>query len=307
MSLINQMLRDLDERQASALERGGLARQVRALPREKRFPWASVLPILVGTVIGATGIWLAFDASQPAAPAPSPVVAPPPAPIAPAPLPVALPPLVVPMPTEQAEAVVDVAAAEPVAPPVTESLQLDTRLSRVPERAASTPPAAAPAAQINKRPLVQVVESAEGEYRKAMAAYRQGRSAEAIDGFHAALRLDPRHIAARQSLLSQLLEQQRWPDAQKVAAEGLALHPGQAGWAMILARLQVEQGQTAEAEQTMAAHAQHGERSPDYLAFHGLLLEKLQRPQEARVVFMKARDLGNLPPELATAIEQRLR
>lgn len=308
MSLINQMLRDLDERQASALERNGLAAQVRALPREKAFPWATVLPIAVGASIAAAGIWLAHDAGTPAA-APAPSAAPLAIAAAPAAA-MAMPVLVVPMPNEPAEVV-----AEPVAAPVVEQLQLDRKISQ-PPRPAEPPPApvaaapvpvAPPPAQIDKRPLTPPVNTADGEYRKALAAYRQGRPNEAAEGFQNALRLDPRHVSARQALLSLLLEQRRWPEAQAAATEGLALVPAQPGWAMILARLQVEQGQVAEAEQTMATHAAHGERSPDYQAFHGLLLEKLQRPQEARAAFMRARDLGNLPPELAAAVEQRLR
>jgi MSHA biogenesis protein MshN len=301
VSLINQMLRDLDERQASALERNGLAAQVRALPREKRLPWAGIVPIVVGGAIGAAGIWLAFAATSPTAPAePEP---------APRPLPVAamaMPTLVVPMPSES--------IAEPAA---TETLQIDYRISqpsRHAEPAAPAPvpavapaPTAAPTAQIDKRPLAQPADTPDGEYRKALAAHRQGRPNEAVEGFQAVLRLDPRHVPARQALLSLLLEQRRWAEAQATAADGLALVPAQPGWAMILARLQVEQGQLAEAERTMAAHAAHGERSADYLAFHGLLLEKLQRPQEARAAFLKARELGSLPPELAAAIEQRLR
>ncbi len=85
----------------------------------------------------------------------------------------------------------------------------------------------------------------------------------------------------------------------------------------------------------------HGERSADYQAFHGLLLQKLQRPkeavdrfraatslrpnegrwwyglglaleadqrpQEAREAFRQALDTGNLPAELAVASEHRLR
>jgi MSHA biogenesis protein MshN len=305
VSLINQMLRDLDERQASAQERNGLAAQVRALPREKRFPWAGVLPVAVGATIAAAGIWLARDALVPAPPATTA-----PIPVAPPPVAaMAMPVLVVPMPAEPAEAV-----AETVGP-AAESLQLDYRISQ-PARPADPPgatlpaPAAAPApvaARIDKRPLAQPANTADGEYRKALAAYRQGRPNEAAEGFQGALRLDPRHVSARQALLSLLLEQRRWPEAQAAAVEGLALVPAQPGWAMILARLQVEQGHLAEAEQTMAAHAEHGERSPDYQAFHGLLLEKLQRPLEARAAFTRARDLGNLPPELAAAVEQRLR
>lgn len=317
MSLINQMLRDLDERQASALERNGMAAQVRALPREKAFPWATVLPIAVGASIAAAGIWLAYDASAPAAP-PAPSAAPMAIAAAPAAA-MAMPVLVVPMPTEPAEVV-----AAPVAAPVAEPLQLDYKISQpypmrgISPRAAEPPPApapvaaapapvASPPAQIDKRPLTPPASTADGEYRKALAAYRQGRPNEAAEGFQSTLRLDPRHVSARQALLSLLLEQRRWPEAQAAAADGLALVPAQPGWAMILARLQVEQNQLAEAEQTMAAHAAHGERSPDYQAFHGLLLEKLQRPQEARAAFQRARDLGNLTPDLAAAVEQRLR
>jgi MSHA biogenesis protein MshN len=110
---------------------------------------------------------------------------------------------------------------------------------------------------------------------------------------------------------------------------------------MAQARLQVEQGQLAEAEATMARHGQYAERNADYQAFHALLLQKLQRPKdaaerfraavalrpgegrwwyglgsaletdqrpgEAREAFQKARDAGNLSAELAALVEQRLR
>lgn len=305
MSLINQMLRDLDQREASTLERGGLAPQVRALPREKHFPWAAVLPLIVGTAIAAGGIWWAHEASMP-------VPQNPPAPAAPAPAPAVLsmPTLIVPMPAEPVEAVAaptpnavtPVALAKVTEAPAPQPAEVQpTPLAKPAAVVASTP------AQIDKKPLVPPAENADGEYRKALAAYRQGRPAEAADGLQAALRLEPRHVAARQALLSVLLEQRRLPEAQATATEGLALLPAQPGWAMILARLQVEQGQLADAERTMAAYEPYGERSADYLAFHGLLLEKLQRPQEARAVFQKARELGNLTPELAAAIDQRLR
>lgn len=305
MSLINQMLRDLDEREASTLERGGLAPQVRALPREKHFPWAAVLPLIVGTAIAAGGIWWAHEASLP-------VPQNPPAPAAPAPAPAVLsmPTLIVPMPAESVEAVAaptpnaaaPVSLAKVAEAPAPQAVEVQPVPAVKPAPVVASTPA-----QIDKKPLAQPVETADGEYRKALAAYRQGKPAEASDGLQTALRLDPRHVAARQALLSVLLEQRRLPEAQATATEGLALLPAQPGWAMILARLQVEQGQLADAERTMAAYEAYGEHSADYLAFHGLLLEKLQRPQEARIVFQKARNLGNLTPELAAAIDQRLR
>lgn len=307
MSLINQMLRDLDEREASTLERGGLAPQVRALPREKHFPWAAVLPLIVGTAIAAGGIWWAHEASLPAPQNP-------PAPVAAPPAVLAMPTLIVPMPAEPLEAAtVSAPAANEVAAPPPPPAKVAEAPTPQPAEvqpapvAKPAPVAVATPAQIDKKPLLPPAETAEGDYRKALAAYRQGRPTEAVEGLQAALRMEPRHVAARQALLSVLLEQRRLPEAQATATEGLALLPAQPGWAMILARLQVEQGQLADAERTMAAYESYGERNADYLAFHGLLLEKLQRPQEARAVFQKARDLGNLTPELAAAIDQRLR
>jgi MSHA biogenesis protein MshN len=356
MSLINKMLRDLDQRQASAAERAGLtASQVRALPPERRFPWSRVLLVLAGAAVGAAALWLLITVPAttqgPANPA-APVSSAPAQPVlssvtepAPSGMAIAMPALVVPMPGVEREE--PAAAATRV-----ESLQLDLRLSQPaapvgepakPEAVAraKAPVATVPAA-IDKRPLdAPGGSSAEAEYRKAMAAFRQGRSSEALPAFQNALRLDGHHVAARQALLSLLMEQGRWPEAQVVASEGLAVDAAQPGWAMILARLQVEQGQFAAAQETMARHAPHGERSADYQAFHGLLLQKLQRPkeavdrfraatslrpnegrwwyglglaleadqrpQEAREAFRQALDTGNLPAELAVASEHRLR
>jgi len=310
MSLINQMLRDLDSRQASALERSGVAAQVRALPPEKHFPWERVWSVIAGVVIGAAGLWLAFNAWR-ASPSPGQSVPPIAAAQPPAPAKaVAVPMLVVPMPS-------DVAPEPPVAETnkvaTSESLQMDFRLHHATPHAEpaavapSTSGIAAVTPTIDKRPLAPPPDTAEGQYRKGMTAYRQGRAGEAQEDFQAALRLDARQVSTRQALLSLLMEQRQWQEAQAVAAEGLALVAGQPGWAMILARLQVEQGQIAEAEQTMASHARYAEHSADYLAFHGLLLEKLQRPLEAREAFIKAREIGSLPPDLAAAVEQRLR
>lgn len=352
MSLVNKMLRDLDARHATETERAGLAPHVRALPAERGVPWSRVLPLLAGTAMGAAGIWLFVESRQmpssedrvaalelamaapPAIPMPALMVPMPNDPVASADLGETMePPAAGPVPSPQSDEASTAVASPAVA---AASFRIDTRLTPS-QRVRAEPIAAAPQQAIEKRQAAQAPDAAEGAYRRAMAAYREGRTAEAL----AALRADARHVAARQALLSQLMEQRRWPEAQAVAAEGLALDAAQPGWAMILARLQVEQGQVAEAEQTMARHATHGERSPDYLAFHALLLQKLQRPreaaerylaasalrpgdgrwwyglgvvldadqrpQEAREAFRKAKDSGNLPPELLAAVDRRLR
>jgi MSHA biogenesis protein MshN len=360
VSLINKMLRDLDERQASTVERAGLVNQVRALPPERRFPWSRVLLLLAGVALGVLG--LGFLLNSQGWTSSAPVAAPITAPVlpsgavpSPASLAMTVPALVVPMPGEEREALVSTPYASLQAASVASlaSLQLDVRLSQpAPVRNEAAKPgdvvghglaiAEADPATIDKRPHeVPPGNSAEAEYRKAMAAFRQGRSSEALAAFQNVLRIDSHHVAARQAMLSLLMEQRRWLEAQTLATEGLAFDAAQPGWAMILARLQVEQGQVAEAQETMARHAAYGERNPDYRAFHALILQKLQRPkeavehfraaaglrpnegrwwyglglaleadqrpQEAREAFRQARDAGNLPAELAAAIDQRLR
>lgn len=344
MSLINKMLRDLDERQASAAERAGLASQVRALPRVRRFPWWLVLLMLAGVIVGAAGLWFVNDMQRPQ-PAAAPVLVVTSVPVAP--VTVAMPALVVPMPAEEQEAMSPEADAAGIG-----ALQLDVKLSQpAPIRSAPATPTVvaspktvvdATPATIDKRPRAPPTDdAAEAEYRKAMAAFRQGRSSEALAGLQDALRMNGRHASARQALLSLLMDQRRWPEAQNLAADGLALDAAQPGWAMILARLQVEHGQLADAQETMARHAIYGERSADYQAFHALLLQRLQRPreaveryrtaaelrpgegrwwfglglaleadqrpQEARAAFQRAGETGNLPPELVAAVVQRLR
>ena len=235
-----------------------------------------------------------------------------------------------PAPAGSAPAPADIRASSPVTPPISAPAQAAVAAREV---------AAAPA--IDKKMPNRPGDAADVEYRKAMLAVRQGAAADAVAGLENALRLDPRHVAARQALLSVLVEQSRWRDAQALAVAGLTLDPGQTGWAMAAARLQLEQGQAADAEATMNRHQAYARQSADYQAFHGLLLQKLQRPREAiaryqaalalrpgegrwwyglataliqdqqtteaRAAFEKALAAGNLPPELAAAAEQRLR
>lgn len=303
MSLINQVLRDLDGRQASALERDGIGVQVRALPPRRRFPWMRALPVAVGLSLGVAGLWVLLD-SQPGrhaeqdAPVPALVVA--------------MPADTVTMPSGAETASIGALRLDldlgspPKAPPLAARATVSPALPATAEPA--PPPARLPiAAAIDKQPRVAAIGSAEDEYRKAMAAHRQGRVDEALEGLRNALRLDARHAAARQALLSLLVTQQRWPEAQAVAEAGLAVDATRSGWAMILARLQLEQGQLAEAEQTMARHEAPGVLSADYDAFHGLLLEKLGRGEEARAAFLRAQESGKLSPPMAAAVEQRLR
>lgn len=211
-------------------------------------------------------------------------------------------------------------------------------------RAAAAPAAepAAPDAQIDKRAKGgHARELADAEYRKGMQAMKRGDSAAAAPLFKHALELDPGHARARQALLSVLVGGRQWADAQQVAQSGLALDPAQTGWATILARLQFEQGDTAAAIATLENHAVHAGGDAEYQGLFAYLLQKQQRPAEAaqrfrtalalrpgegrwwfglglaleaagqggeaKEAYAKAREVGNLPADMLSVIEQKLR
>lgn len=349
MSLINKMLQDLDARNASAAERAGLSPRLRALPPKASYPWRGPAMAVAGALVGAVAVWFIVSPGElPPAPVQAP---PPPAAVAVAPMPApALPALVVPLPPEPEP------RAKPVLPPVTKpaptvgrglgidvSLKVDDRLDPPPSpqaRALSSSPAS-PTGIDKQARTTRTWDAADAEYRRAMTSLRSGQIADGMSGLRTALKLEGHHTLARQALLSALVEQHAWAEAQAVAAEGLALDPAQSGWAMILARLQVERGDLALAADTLSQHLAHAERNADYQAFYALLLHKQQRSreaaqryqaavalrpsegrwwyglglaleadqrsQEARDAFARAKDTGNLPPDLLVTVEQKLR
>ena len=184
-------------------------------------------------------------------------------------------------------------------------------------------------------------ERAESEYRKAIAAVNQGRVAEALEELRNALRQDGLHVASRQLLVRLLLEARQPDEAAKVLQDGLQGQPAQIGWAMSLARLQVDRGDLAGAWQTLDYSSPAAGNNADYQGFMAHVLQRLGRNRdaakhyqaatrlsptdgrwwlglglaleaegqsgEAREMFLRARQTGNLGPQLTALIEQKLR
>lgn len=387
MSVINQMLRDLDARDASEQERTGLPPRLRTLPpaeqaRARQWP---VLALGVGIGVLVAGGVAAYFMSG-ATPTPVPVPPPPattpavtPAPTLPPPtatLPVPLDagemklsillasPAAAPQPASPAPAPAPAPVAPPPAPPPPQEAPPQKPAPAAPKPVAAKPaPAAAVAgdsgaasprpaivakpepgaeAQIDRRIKGgEAHEKAEAEYRKGMQAVKRGDAAAAVPLFRHALELEPGHAKARQALLATLVGGKQWPEARQVAGSGLALDPTQAGWAVILARLQLEQGDAAAAVATLERHAAHATGDADYQGLFAYLLQKQQRPAEAaerfraglalrpgearwwfglgialehsgkaaeaKEAYGKARDIGNLPADMAAVIEQKLK
>jgi MSHA biogenesis protein MshN len=183
-------------------------------------------------------------------------------------------------------------------------------------------------------------QQAEDEYRKAIMLLQQGKAAEASDGLEAALRLDPRHVGARQALIGVLLDEKRTEDAVRIARDGLGLDLHQAGLAMILARLQLEKGDLHPAIETLQRTLPFAADHADYQAFLAALLQRDgkhkqaiehylqalqkapqngvwwmglgislqadQRLAEAREAFQRAKATSALSPELLAFVDTRL-
>jgi MSHA biogenesis protein MshN len=369
MSLINQMLRDLDARRAAHGAGNVLPNDVRPLPARRPARWPVVLGGLALLVVAGGLAVRQFELMQPAVPPPpaappAQVVAPviPVAPVAPV-----APVLAPAAPMAEVEPPV---AAEPVA--AAPSLQKKTteKALKAPDAAGDKmrTPAPAPARAMPTAPPLPTAserapsteskpvkgptiarsdslgsprERSENEYRKAIGAVNQGRVAEAVDGLARALRDDSLHIGARQLLVKLLLEAKRFDEALAVLRDGLQGQPAQIGWAMTLARLQVDRGDLAGAWQTLDDSLPAAGHSADYQGFAAHLLQRLGRQREAaeryqaatrlapgdgrwwlglglaaeaegdsaqaREAFQRARQSGNLSPELTALAEQKLR
>ena len=192
-------------------------------------------------------------------------------------------------------------------------------------------------------PLKQVSpeQRADATFRQAVASMQQGHVADAIAGYEAVLRLDAGHDAARQALVALLLEGGRGADAERVLQGGLKSKPEHTGFAMLLARLQVERGAVEQATATLEKTLSYADRQADYQAFfaallqrqnrhkeaithyqialqlapdngiwlmgYGISLQAAQRTDDARDAFRRALELRTLNPELQAFVQQKLR
>jgi MSHA biogenesis protein MshN len=132
-------------------------------------------------------------------------------------------------------------------------------------------------------PMKQVssAQQADAEFGKATVLMQQGRIADAVAGYEVALRLDAGHNTARQALVALLLEGKRGADAERVLQDGLKVKPEHTGFAMLLARLQVERGAVDLASATLEKSLPYADSQIEYQAFFAALLQRQSRHKEA--------------------------
>jgi MSHA biogenesis protein MshN len=127
---------------------------------------------------------------------------------------------------------------------------------------------------------------AEDEYRRALASLQDGRMVEAIAELELALRADPGHDAARQTLVGLLVESGRSDDAVRELQTGLSQDPRQPALAMLLARLQIEHG--GSGIETLLRTLPYAGNDPEYHAFLAGALQRQQRHREAAGEYQQA-------------------
>jgi MSHA biogenesis protein MshN len=313
MSVINQLLLDLERRRAGPAERAALPIHVRALPKDKEIDWGWVAG---GAAVACAAIasgWFVFAAYDPGPAMPT-------------------------TPRSGTEATIErvVSASAGVATRVApeeriENLLLEPAAARMtlelssvpvetgavapePERVAAPQPStmvrsesvlsvgsdsAKPAKKAANatavRPAIRKQDHpptardlAENEYRKASDLLQVGRLAEAQAGFQAALSYLPEHHSARQGLVGLLLKAGQFAEAERSLQDGIRLSPEQSGFTVTLARLQVDRGDNAQAITTMQDGLRYAQGNPDYAAFLAALLQRQGRHDEAVEQFRSA-------------------
>ncbi|HEX6708450.1 MAG TPA: tetratricopeptide repeat protein [Albitalea sp.] len=328
MSLINQVLRDLDRRHAQPVVPGAVKALHEAAPRARRGRVLALGIAAIG-IVGVAGGMAAWSVGARALPVP--VVA----------------AVAVPVPERHSTPVIVVTAPPAASAPVQATTAMVTRPAIAAPLAEIVPPAApavpVPAAEprIEKRaPSRTAHERAEAELQKGIAAHQQGQLADAATAYAAALREEPGHAGAREALAGVWIADGRIDEAQALLAEGLSLHPHHAAMAMTLARLHAEHGELQRAAEVLEGVPATGASAEDR-AFRAAILQRLNRHAEAaeqfaaalrvvpgngvwwmglgmslaaegrkdvaREAFNRARTSGTLSPELGQYVEQRIR
>lgn len=317
MSLINRMLQDLDKRGSAAVANDVAHAHIRAVPEQSsklRLVWCAAL--LSTAILTAVIAWLFWHQAAPAPAKPALPLQPVQQNVLPRTSNLSMSLAIDPdqLALQDKSALASLPAATPAVSDLLAGKTLETNpvpVKSVTGTLPDKPPAAAVPAQFSTAKMPSPPASAnanknakdvkadldsrefkpakevtpqqytENAYRKALSLIDAAQLPEAIGALEQVLQLNPRHAAARQTLVGLLLEGKRQDDAVRKLQEGLSIDPAQSGMAMILARLQVERGNQRPALETLQRSLPHAADQADYQAFLAALLEREKRHKEA--------------------------
>ncbi len=305
MSLLNQVLRDLDRRHAPApapsVKTTAPPRPRAASGGQRVMRWGlGVIATAAAVVVGGMaqgslrwpgqagpGVEVAVAAPMPLTPppvAPQPVAPPPVAPQPVAPVVVAAAPMVTPAsaaavmtPPVALAAPAPIASVRPAAPaPRRVAIAPPTpRPAPALEPASPAPKAEAPTPRIDVRASTRTAhDRAEAHYQRGVTAHQSGLFNDSAAAFTAALREDPRHVPARVAQAGVLVALTRPDDAQSLLKEGLALVPGQPQLALMLARLQADRDDWGAATETLRSAMAQAGGDAEFHGFHAAILQR---------------------------------
>jgi MSHA biogenesis protein MshN len=149
---------------------------------------------------------------------------------------------------------------------------------------------------VQRRERSSASDRAEREFRRAVELLKQGRAAEAEEGFAAGLAQDPSHRAARQALVALNLGRGQLEPARRLLHDGLVQDPTQPDFAFALARILVERKDFAGALMVMDGAADAAANHGDFNALRGTILQQLGRHSEAASAYQKALEAQSAMP-----------
>lgn len=317
MSVINQMLKDLDQRQ-----QGSDGAAVYIAPVRQQGWWMLLLTLICGLALGILGwrSWIYWQQTHFVA-ATSEVVAPDavtPDVVTRVAAPVSQPEQVevaaaLPLPRHQAtaddvadedqdavypDAVDDESELADGAPfdassdvdesePTAEELQpeLYAELAAEQQAVASAP----------RKPSVMKIETVELSAkelaalaeRKATTAMAKGSLRDAQDNYYQVLAHDPYSQGAREQLAGLLYGEGRLTEARQLLEEGIRLNPQQSDFRLLLARLAISEGQQQQALGWLAGYQPDLASNMDYYATWAGLTQELGQNADAAALYVK--------------------
>lgn len=296
MSVINQMLKDLEQRQ-----QGGEG-AVYVPPVRQQGWWMLVLTLICGLALGILGwrTWIYWQqslaqASEPGADAIARAVPATPTYVEqePVDLVVALPtpgsgpetrsrPAVEPGLAQEQD---EIAYEE--APPSDEELQPELYAELEAEQEAVAPPPRKPGVLKIETVNLSEAELATLAERKATTAMARGQLRDAQDNYYQVLVHDPHNQGAREQLAGLLYGEGRLSEAGQLLEEGIRLDPAQADFRLLLARLAISGGDQLKALGWLTGYQPDLASNLDYYATWAGLTQELGRNAEAAEIYVK--------------------
>ncbi|MCF5858392.1 tetratricopeptide repeat protein [Aeromonas veronii] len=301
MSVINQMLKDLDRRQ-----QGSEGATVYIAPARQQGWWMLLLTLICGLALGILGwrTWIYWQQTQPVTAA-SEVVTP--DVVARAAAPVSQPEPVevtaaLPLPSQDEVndevgehdsgdttdgAPFDASSDVDETEPTDEELQpeLYAELAAEQQAVASAP----------RKPSVLKIETVELSAkelaalaeRKATTAMAKGSLRDAQDNYYQVLAHDPYNQGAREQLAGLLYGEGRLTEARQLLEEGIRLDPQQADFRLLLARLAISEGQQQQALGWLSGYQPDLASNMDYYATWAGLTQELGQNADAAALYVK--------------------